>query len=65
MAQITLHYSTEDVIAQKTIEYLLSLGIFKAARKKKDAQYSDVFKEKMRKSKSSGRRFVNVNDVWK
>ncbi len=62
MAQITLHYNTEDIIATKTIEYLLSLGIFKTA-KEKDVQYSEAFKEKMRKSKVSERHFVNIDDI--
>ncbi len=64
MPQITLHYNAEDIIAQRTLDYLLSLGIFKTA-KKKEAQYSEAFKEKMRKSKASERHFVNVDDIWK
>ncbi len=64
MAQITLHYNTEDIIAQKTIDYLLSLGIFQTA-KKKEAPYSEAFREKMRRSKASERHFVDVDDIWK
>ena len=33
MAQLTLHYDARNNIATKTIEYILSLGVFKTEEK--------------------------------
>ncbi|GHT30534.1 hypothetical protein AGMMS49574_10440 [Bacteroidia bacterium] len=50
MATITLEYNTRNVIARKTIEYILSLGIFKVrsvsnAPKTKEAALDEAIEE--------------------
>ncbi len=66
MAQITLHYNNGDLIAQRTLDYLLSLGIFSTrSSKKQDSPYSEAFLERMRQSEASEKHFVNVDDIWK
>ncbi len=65
MAQITLHYNNSDLIAQRTLDYLLSLGIFSTSRKKQETPYSEAFLERMRQSEASEKHFVNVDDIWK
>ena len=43
---ITLSYDTQNSIAQKTLEYILSLGVFKEKKKKTglDKAFEDIEK---------------------
>ena len=45
MASITLEYDFRDVKAQKTLEYILSLGIFKPAVVEKEKTLSEKRKK--------------------
>ena len=48
MATITLHYDARNSIAAKTIEYVLSLGLFKISEK----QISDSFDKSLKEVRS-------------
>ena len=41
MERITLEYSYNDIQAQKTLEYILSLGFFKPTNNKREASLSE------------------------
>ena len=48
MATITLNYNARNTIATKTIEYVLSLGVFKA----KEKQSTDFFNKSIKEMES-------------
>ena len=48
MATITLNYNARNTIATKTIEYVLSLGVFKTEGK----QPTDLFNKSIKEMKS-------------
>ena len=45
MATITLEYNNSDIRAQKTLEHILSLGLFKSANTGKDESISEKRKK--------------------
>jgi len=45
MATITLNYNTRNIIATKTIEYILSLGVFKTEEKQTTESFDKSMKE--------------------
>jgi len=45
MATITLHYSTRNNIAAKTLEYILSLGVFKVDNLQTTHTFDNSIKE--------------------
>ena len=45
MATITLNYNSRNTIATKTIEYVLSLGVFKSEERKPTDSFSKSIKE--------------------
>jgi len=42
MESITLHYSENSIIAKRTIEYILSLGVFETASESDRLTYSGI-----------------------
>ena len=42
MESITLHYSENSIIAKRTIEYILSLGVFETASKSDRLTYAGI-----------------------
>jgi hypothetical protein len=52
MAQITLEYDARNPIARKTIEYILSLGVFKK-KTRIDEALEDVKKGKVYKAENA------------
>ncbi len=59
MAQITLSYNARNSFAQKTITYILSLGVFK----KVDVKGIDIALEEVKKGKT--KTYDSVDDFFK
>lgn len=59
MAEITLKFDARNPIAQKTIDYILSLGIFKAVTGL-EAALEDEKKGRIKKYKNSNDLFKKV-----
>lgn len=58
MAEITLKFNKRSVIAKKTLEYILSIGVFKTVGKSAiDVSLEDVKKGRVHKYK-------NTNDLF-
>lgn len=59
MAEITLKFDARNPIAKKTIDYILSIGVFKAVPKKTAVELSleDIKKGRIKKYK-------DVNDLF-
>lgn len=63
MATITLSYDARNVIAKKTIAYILSLGVFKTVTKSAiDLSLEDVKKGRVTTHKSVTNYFGNLKD---
>ena len=45
MAQITLSYNPRNAIAKRTIEYILSLGVFNVTESKKNKAIDEALEE--------------------
>ena len=61
MATITLNYNARNSIASKTIEYILSLGIFKTEKKQKKMSGIDVALQEVKEGKVTT--YENVDDL--
>ncbi len=61
MATITLNYDARNAIARKTIEYILSLGVFE----KKETPYNKEFVKKIERSMASEGKAIKTEDLWK
>ncbi|HQE33967.1 MAG TPA: hypothetical protein PLZ71_00275, partial [Flavobacterium alvei] len=63
MATITLSYDARNVIAKKTVAYILSLGVFKTINKTAiDLSLEDVKKGRVTTHKSAADYFKNLKD---
>jgi hypothetical protein len=63
MATITLSYDARNVIAKKTVAYILSLGVFKTIHKNAiDLSLEDVKKGHVTTHKSAADYFKNLKD---
>ena len=64
MATITLSYDARNVIAKKTVAYILSLGVFKTINTKSsiDLSLEDVKKGRVTTHKSAADYFKNLED---
>lgn len=64
MATITLSYDARNVIAKKTVAYILSLGVFKTINNKSaiDLSLEDVKKGCVTTHKSAADYFKNLED---
>jgi hypothetical protein len=64
MATITLSYDARNVIAKKTVAYILSLGVFKTIPTKSaiDLSLEDVKKGRVTTHKSAADYFKNLED---
>lgn len=63
MATITLSYNPRNLIAKKTVAYILSLGVFKTITKSAiDVSLEDVKKGHVTTHKSSADYFKNFKD---
>lgn len=64
MATITLSYDARNVIAKKTVAYILSLGVFKTINTKSaiDLSLEDVKKGRVTTHKSAVDYFKNLED---
>lgn len=64
MATITLSYDARNVIAKKTVAYILSLGVFKTINNKSaiDLSLEDVKKGRVTTHKSTADYFKNLKD---
>ncbi|HQZ26233.1 MAG TPA: hypothetical protein PLD18_13115 [Flavobacterium sp.] len=63
MATITLSYDARNVIAKKTVAYILSLGVFKTINKTAiDVSLEDVKKGRVTTHKSAADYFKNLKD---
>ena len=61
MATITLSYNARNIIAKKTVAYILSLGVFKTINKKAiDISLEDVKKGRVTTHKSVSHYFENL-----
>jgi hypothetical protein len=61
MATITLNYNARNSVASKTIEYILSLGIFKAEEKQKKVSGIDIALQEIKEGKVTT--YENVDDL--
>ncbi len=59
MAQITLSYDSKNSLAKKTLDYVLSLGIFK----KVEPKSIDIALEEVRKGEVN--KYASVEDFFK
>ncbi len=64
MAEITLTYDGRNSLAKKTIEYILSLGVFKEKTEEKDEYNPEFVKEIQRRRKSGNFTEINAANVW-
>ena len=78
MAEITLKFDARNQIAKKTIDYILSIGVFTENKKialgkpraqktvvKLESPYNKRFVEKiLNSSKQKTGKIINPNDVW-
>lgn len=63
MATITLSYNPRNLIAKKTVAYILSLGVFKTITKSAiDVSLEDVKKGRVTTHKSTADYFKNFKD---
>lgn len=64
MATITIEYDARNKIAQKTIEYILSLGIFKVKKKTSgiDEALLDIKEGRVYKAKNTDDMFKKILD---
>lgn len=62
MATITLTYDARNVIAKKTVAYILSLGVFKTTKTAIDLSLEDVKKGRVTTHKSAAHYFKNLKD---
>jgi hypothetical protein len=63
MATITLSYNPRNLIAKKTVAYILSLGVFKTITKSAiDLSLEDVKKGRVTTHKSTADYFKNFKD---
>ncbi|QBN19211.1 hypothetical protein [Flavobacterium nackdongense] len=64
MATITLSYDARNLLAKKTVAYILSLGVFKTIDRKSaiDLSLEDVKKGRVTTHKSAADYFKNLND---
>jgi len=62
MAEITLKFDAKNPIAKKTIDYILSIGVFKTVSKKSAIEMSleDVKKGRVKKYKDANDLFEKV-----
>ena len=51
MATITLNYNIRNTIASKTVEYILSLGVFKIEEKRKKMSGIDIALQEIKEGK--------------
>jgi len=63
MATITLNYNARNSIASKTIEYILSLGVFKTEEKQKKMSGIDIALQEVKEGKVTT--YENVDDLLK
>ena len=61
MATITLNYNARNSIASKTIEYILSLGVFKTEEKQKKMSGVDIALQEVKEGKVIT--YENVDDL--
>ena len=61
MATITLNYNARNPIASKTIEYILSLGVFKTEEKQKKMSGIDIALQEVKEGKVTT--YENVDDL--
>jgi len=61
MATITLSYNARNTIALKTIDYILSLGVFKAKFKQKRVSGIDLALQEIEEGKVTT--YENVDDL--
>jgi len=61
MATVTLSYNVRNSIASKTIEYVLSLGVFKAEFKQKRVSGIDLALQEIKEGKVTT--YENVDDL--
>ena len=61
MATITLNYNTRNPIASKTIEYILSLGVFKTEEKQTKMSGIDIALQEVKEGKVTT--YENVDDL--
>lgn len=59
--EITLKYDGRNPIAQKTLEFILSLGVFKVVQKDADNKLI----EKVNKGKAGKITYVKTAELWK
>jgi hypothetical protein len=62
MAEITLKFDARNPIAKKTLDYILSIGVFKSVTKKSAIEISleDVKKGRVKKYKDANDLFEKV-----
>ncbi|MDL2309199.1 hypothetical protein LJC68_07105 [Bacteroidales bacterium OttesenSCG-928-B11] len=63
MARITIEYDGRNALAQKALDFILSLGVFKV--KSEESPYDPEFVAKIERSRKSKGKKINVEDLWK
>ena len=62
MAEITLKFDARNKIAKKTLDYIMSLGVFKT---NEQSIYNPKFVAMVKKAKNSKKRtIVDTTDIW-
>jgi len=64
MAAITLEYDARSTLALKSLDYILSIGVFKRAVSEK-SPYNKEFVDKINRSENSKGIKIKTEDLWK
>jgi hypothetical protein len=65
MATITLDYNTRNSLAVKTLDYILSLGVFATKDISEKSPYNKEFVDKIKRSEKSKGVKIKTEDLWK
>ncbi len=68
MTQVTLTFDGRNHIAQKTLDYIMSLGVFKhvstTKTSAKESPYDPEFVKKIKASEKSEVKIVDIDTLW-
>ncbi len=65
MAEITLKFDARNPIAKKTLDYILSIGVFSSEIKKTTNNFNAITQKAIKEAKSSKTTPINLNDFRK
>ena len=65
MAQITIEYDARNSSAQKILDAILSLPLFKVKKADDECPYNKKFMAKIEKNAKSPGKIIKTEDLWK